>query len=125
MATGRLLRGDGVDGRKLLLENIEDYYLTPWELGYGPHVKFDHDFVGREALEQRPEDPQRRKVTLALNTADVMRAIGSEFEKDDRAKYMEFPSAVYSMSRTTRSRRTARRSASRRGLATARTKARC
>src|SRR5207253_8362407 len=33
--------------------NIEDYYLTPWDLGYGPHVKFDHDFIGREALEKR------------------------------------------------------------------------
>ena len=32
--------------------NIEDYYLNPWELGYGPFVKFDHDFIGREALEK-------------------------------------------------------------------------
>ena len=33
--------------------NIEDYYLTPFELGYGPFVKFDHDFIGREALRRR------------------------------------------------------------------------
>ena len=32
--------------------NIADYYLTPWDLGYGPFVKFDHDFVGRAALEK-------------------------------------------------------------------------
>ena len=32
--------------------NIEDYYMTPYELGYGPFVKFDHDFIGREALEK-------------------------------------------------------------------------
>ena len=32
--------------------NIEDYYLTPWELGYGNFVKFDHDFIGRDALEK-------------------------------------------------------------------------
>jgi glycine cleavage system aminomethyltransferase T len=78
-------------------QNIEDYYLTPWDLGYGPHVKFDHDFIGREALEQRAKGPHRKKVTLALNTDDVMRAIGSQFQKDRRAKFMEFPSAVYSM----------------------------
>ena len=77
--------------------NIEDYYLTPWDLGYGPHVKFDHDFIGREALEKRAKGPHRRKVTLALNTEDVMRAIGSQFQKDHRAKFIEFPSAVYSM----------------------------
>ena len=33
-------------------DNIDDYYLNPYELGYGPFVKFDHDFIGREALEQ-------------------------------------------------------------------------
>ena len=77
--------------------NIEDYYLTPWDLGYGPHVKFDHEFIGREALEQRAKEQHRTKVTLALETDDVMRAIGSQFRKDHRAKFIEFPSAVYSM----------------------------
>ena len=33
-------------------DNIEDYYLNPWELGYGRFVKFDHDFIGRDALEK-------------------------------------------------------------------------
>jgi syringate O-demethylase len=77
--------------------DIEDYYLTPWDLGYGPHVKFDHDFIGREALEQKAKGPHRRKMTLALNTDDVMRVIGSQFQREHRAKFMEFPSAVYSM----------------------------
>ena len=77
--------------------NIEDYYLTPWDLGYGPHVKFDHDFIGREALEKKAQGSHRKKVTLALNTDDVMRVIGSQFQREGRAKFMEFPSAVYSM----------------------------
>ena len=71
--------------------NIEDFYLTPWDLGYGPHVKFDHDFIGREALEKRAKSPHRSKVTLALNTDDVMRVIGSQFQRDHRAKFIEFP----------------------------------
>ena len=29
--------------------------MTPYELGYGPFVKFDHDFIGREALEKIAE----------------------------------------------------------------------
>jgi syringate O-demethylase len=82
-------------GGSFYSENIEDYYLTPYDLGYGPSVKFDHDFVGREALEKIAQSPKRTKVTLALNTQDVMKAMGTMFEKGDRAKYFEFPSAVY------------------------------
>src|SRR6476661_3305704 len=46
-------------------DNIQDYYLNPWELGYGSFVKFDHDFIGRDALEKIEADSQRKKVTLA------------------------------------------------------------
>ena len=83
-------------GGSFYSENIEDYYLTPYDLGYGVTVKFDHDFVGREALEEISRNPKRTKVTLALSTEDVMKAIGTMFEKGDRAKYFDFPSAVYS-----------------------------
>src|SRR4029453_14453295 len=55
--------------------NIADYYLTPYDLGYGPFVKFDHDFVGRGALEKMPQ--HRKKVTLVWNGDDVARAFGS------------------------------------------------
>ena len=39
-------------GGSFVSNNIEDYYVTPYEIGYGPFVKFDHDFIGREALEK-------------------------------------------------------------------------
>ena len=84
-------------GGSFVSDNIEDYYLTPWDLGYGLFVKFDHDFIGREALEKMAEQPKRKKVTLALNSDDVKEVIGSQLEKGDRGKFMEFPSAVYSM----------------------------
>ena len=35
-------------------------------------------------------------MTLALNNDDVTRAIGTLFKQGDRAKYFDFPSAVYS-----------------------------
>ena len=77
--------------------NIEDYYLTPWDLGYGMVVKFDHDFIGREALEKIAQNPRRKKVTLALNSDDVLKAgLSTMFQKGERAKHFEFPSAVYS-----------------------------
>ncbi len=83
-------------GGSFYSENIEDYYLTPYDLGYGPTVKFDHDFVGREALEKISQNPKRTKVTLALDSADVMKAMSTMFDKGERAKFFEFPSAVYS-----------------------------
>ena len=84
-------------GGSYVPDSIEGYYLTPWDLGYGPFVKFDHDFIGREALEAKAAGPHRRKVTLALDNEDVMRVQSSALSKGDRAKFMEYPSAVYSM----------------------------
>ena len=77
--------------------DIEDYYFTPWDLGYGSYVKFDHDFVGREALEAMAAGEHRQKVTLALDDDDVTETIGTMFGKGDRAKFMDWPSAVYCM----------------------------
>ncbi|HEY6869553.1 MAG TPA: aminomethyl transferase family protein [Novosphingobium sp.] len=79
-------------------DSVEGYYLTPWDLGYGPFVKFDHDFIGRAALERIAAGPHRQKVTLALDDASVSEAIYGQFGKGElRPKYMEWPSAVYAM----------------------------
>jgi glycine cleavage system aminomethyltransferase T len=77
--------------------NIEDYYLTPWDLGYGPFVKFDHEFIGRAALQKKAAGPHRRKVTLALDDVSVTDALFTMFDPGLRAKFIEFPSAVYAM----------------------------
>lgn len=87
--------GIGSLGGSYYSENIEDYYLTPYDLGYGSVVKFDHEFIGREALENVAKNPPRTKVTLALNNDDVLKAMGTMFNKTNRAKFFEFPSAVY------------------------------
>jgi syringate O-demethylase len=84
-------------GGSFVSKRIEDYYLTPWDMGYGSFIDFDHDFIGREALQKMAKGPHRKKVTLALDNADVLSAIGSQLEKGERAKFIEFPSAVYSM----------------------------
>ena len=83
-------------GGSFYSEDISDYYLTPHDLGYWPFVKFDHDFIGREALEAMAEDPPRRKVTLAWNGEDVARAMGTLFEKGAPAKYIDLPLSNYS-----------------------------
>ena len=53
-------------------DNVEEFYLTPWDLGYGRLVKFDHDFIGREALEKMAGRPHRTKVTLVWDKEDVL-----------------------------------------------------
>ena len=89
--------GSASIGGSFVSDNVEDYYFTPWDLGYGHLIKFDHDFIGREALERRADDEHRHKVTLALVNEDVAETIATMFHKTERAKFIDWPSAVYSM----------------------------
>jgi vanillate/3-O-methylgallate O-demethylase len=81
-------------------DDIRDYYVNPWELGYGPHVKFDHDFVGRDALETIAANSgaQRRKVTLAWNDEDVTKLFGSILGDGPRYQAFDLPNANYGSS---------------------------
>ncbi len=75
---------------------ISDYYLTPWELGYGGFIKYDHDFVGRSALEQMDVEAQRKKVTLAWNPDDLAAILASMVDRDELGyKYFDLPLANY------------------------------
>jgi vanillate/3-O-methylgallate O-demethylase len=80
-------------------DDIEDYYLTPWDLGYGGFIGFDHDFIGREALEQMDPEKQRKKVTLAWDGNDLTRVFASLFKSEGPSyKYFDLPLANYSPS---------------------------
>jgi vanillate/3-O-methylgallate O-demethylase len=77
-------------------DSISDYYRTPYDLGYGHMVKFDHDFVGRAALEAMAGKPHRKKVTLVWNSDDVNRAFGTVFHAPGEGpKYIDLPLANY------------------------------
>lgn len=75
-------------------DDIEAYYLTPWDIDYGRLVKFDHDFIGREALEKRVQQPHRKKVTLVWEPADVISAFTTMFQ-EQRVKYLDMPGSQY------------------------------
>ena len=85
----------GSIGGSFYSNNIEDYYVTPHALGYGSFIKFDHDFIGREALEKMADEPQRKKVTFAWNADDVLKVLGSMFEPGDVYKYIDLPLSNY------------------------------
>jgi glycine cleavage system aminomethyltransferase T len=76
-------------------DDITDYYVTPYDLGYGRTIKFDHDFLGREALERMADQPHRTKVTLVWNPEDVAAAVRSLYEPGVPAKYIELPKSRY------------------------------
>jgi vanillate/3-O-methylgallate O-demethylase len=77
-------------------DNIEDYYLNPWELGYGQFVKFDHDFIGRDALEQIDPASQRRKVTFDWNGEDLQKVYDAMFDPEvQEYQFFNLPIANY------------------------------
>ena len=85
----------GSIGGSMYSADISDHYLTPYDIGYGKTVRFDHDFVGREALERLAEAPRRTKVTLVWNAEDVTAAIGSLYQEGPGAKFIDLPKARY------------------------------
>ena len=87
--------GTGSLGGSFQSDDIADYYVTPHDLGYWPFVKFDHDFIGRDALLEIADRPRLKKVTLAWNGEDVAQAIGSLFETGDPVKYIDIPLSNY------------------------------
>lgn len=55
--------------------DFQDYYRSPFDLGYGRSIKFDHDFIGRPALEAAKGNSKRKRVTLVWDRADVDTAL--------------------------------------------------
>ena len=93
--------GTGSLGGSFVSSRIEDYYLTPFELGYGSFIKFDRDFIGREALERRVRDgnAHRRKVTFEWNGEDLGRILSSLPDRaNEPCKFFDLPIANYASS---------------------------
>lgn len=76
---------------------IEDYYTTPHDQGYGSVIKFDHDFIGRAALERLAQEAPRTKVTLAWNSEDVSAVFDSYLQEGMPCRYIERPVADYAL----------------------------
>ncbi len=72
-------------------DDISAWYRNPIELGWGHYCKFDHDFVGREALKAEADDPQRTTVTLEWNSEDVTDVYASLYEEGNTYKQMDMP----------------------------------
>lgn len=94
------LPGDGFEangsiGGSFVSKSIEDYYLTPWDVDYGRLIRYDHDFIGRDALDAMKDRPHRQKVTLEWNAEDILDIEKSILTGNQPGKFMEMPNAHY------------------------------
>ena len=70
--------------------NTRARFRTPVECDWGWMAEFDHDFVGRQALEAEMLDPMRRHVMLEFDETDLAEVYRSQFT-DKPYKFMDTP----------------------------------
>ena len=87
----------GAIGGSFVSDNIEDYYVNPFELGYDFYIGWKKDdFIGKAALETMKGQTHRKKVTFEWNAEDVMKVIASNFVPGgDAYKWIDFPQPNY------------------------------
>jgi vanillate/3-O-methylgallate O-demethylase len=71
--------------------DISEYYRTPIELGWRKNIKFDHQFLGRAALEAEIAQPKRVGVTLEFGPDDIVSVYASFFKEGEHYDFMDFP----------------------------------
>jgi glycine cleavage system aminomethyltransferase T len=59
------------------------------ELGWAKGIKFDHDFVGRAALEREVQQPRRAMVTLNWNVEDLVDIYASQYRDGEPYMWMD------------------------------------
>jgi len=73
--------------------DITDYYLSPLEAGYEHIIDFDHEFIGKEALQAEMADPPRELVTLVWDQEDAGEIYTSMFRDGTPYKFVDLPRA--------------------------------
>jgi glycine cleavage system aminomethyltransferase T len=65
-------------------------FVTPYDVGWGYLVNFDHDFPGKEALQKIAANPPRTAVTLEWNADDIATVYSAAFRGKDAVVYDRF-----------------------------------
>lgn len=89
----------GSIGGSYVSDDISDYYVNPFELGYGFYIGWEKDdFIGKDALTKMKDGPNRKKVTFEWNKEDVLKIIASGLEQGTPFKWIDFPQPNYASS---------------------------
>ncbi|NLL51148.1 MAG: aminomethyl transferase family protein [Peptococcaceae bacterium] len=75
-------------------DNEENYFVTPFDVGWGYLINFDHDFIGKEALQKLAENPPRVPVTLEWDADDVADIYASQFRGQGTQPYERIDSPM-------------------------------
>lgn len=67
-----------------------EQFRSPIELGWSHMINFDHDFVGKAALEKELAHPKRAMVSLEWNHDDVLKTYHSQFNRDEACTPMKW-----------------------------------
>ncbi|WP_331232289.1 aminomethyl transferase family protein [Natronorarus salvus] len=92
----RWLDTDGPEGKmsiggSYVAESIQEYYMDPIECGQGHLISFNHDFVGKSALERKVTRESRTRVTFEWDDEDVVNVYRSLFDDGPNYKYIDLP----------------------------------
>ena len=52
-------------------DDLQARFVTPYDVGWDFLIKYNHDFIGKEALLEMSKKPQKKCVTLEWNAEDV------------------------------------------------------
>lgn len=89
------MEGNQSVGGSLVTGRIEDHYRTPYDLGYGFMIKFDHDFIAAPRWRRCRAGQKMKKVRLVWNPEDVLDIFRSGLGDGPRYKHLEMPLANY------------------------------
>ena len=89
----------GSIGGSFVSKEISDYYVNPFELGYGFYIGWKKEnFIGKDALLKLKDAQNRQKVTFKWNREDVLKVIASGLEQGTPFKWIDFPQPNYASS---------------------------
>ena len=65
-------------------QNLDERFVTPYDVGWGFLIKYNHDFPGRAALEAVKDNPPRTLATLEWNAEDVGKVFAAMFDGGEK-----------------------------------------
>lgn len=68
-------------------DDIQNAFVTPFDVKWDYLINYDHDFIGKEALLKLKENPPRTVVTLEWDAEDVAKVFASQLMGKDIAPW--------------------------------------
>ncbi|WP_433635273.1 hypothetical protein [Nocardia sp. CA-120079] len=68
-------------------DRLTNFYATPYDVNWGYLVNFDHDFIGKAALEKIAANRPRKTVTLEWNPEDIADVVASQYRGTEVEPY--------------------------------------